>query len=570
MSDIEVIKSRLDIVEVISKYVELKPSGSNYKGLSPFKTEKTPSFMVSPQLQIFKDFSSGIGGDAIKFLMEFEKLSFREALEKAAEMAGVELTNNYNSKDTEKEKLKKRIIEANALTTQFYQYILKQHKSGKPGRDYASERNIGSSEIEKFLFGYAPSSYYNLKTFLKKKGYEEKELIEFGLLVERNNDVIDKFRNRLMQPIRDLNGHILGFSGRYIGDYENAPKYLNSPATEVYDKKSILYGMYEGSSAIRKSDFAIIVEGNIDPVSSHRVGIENIVAPFGTSFTPGQAKLLKRFTDMVYFSFDTDEAGVNGLIRAIKIAEDFEFKHKVLDLGKYKDADDLINSEPELWEKTISNAINSVEYLVKLFSEKEDLGSIDGKRQLQSRILPVLKLIKKRLDIKHYIKQVALLLELSTDDVEKLISNEKTYIPRPKELHDDEIIKKEKEEFMLYKHFLALIVQSENVDTTQFNPDIFQDETQKELFEIIQQTDNKITNEILGSLSDEVIKLYSDVSLIDTSTNADANTIENLYKRLYKEYLNKKLLKLRIELSVSSDESLLEKITEITNELKKI
>lgn len=424
MVKIDEIKDRLDIVDVIGEYVELKPAGSSFKALSPFKVEKTPSFMVNPRLQIFKDFSSGIGGDVITFIQEIERVDFKEALKIAAEKAGIEI-ESY-APNTEFQIKKERALKAHEMAAKYYHFILLNHKFGKAGREYARKRGLDSKIIKKFQVGYAPNSRTGLITYLTKVGYSKEELIDFSLGTSRGNEVIDKFRNRLLQPIHDVKGHVVGFSGRYFGDNDNAPKYLNSAETVIFKKNDLLYGLFEARESSRKTKTLILVEGNIDVLSSHRVGVEHIVAPLGTAFTEQQAKLIKRYAEQVLFCFDTDQAGLNALIRSISIVEGIGLEHRVIDIGEFGDADELIAKKPEEWNKAVESPIDSVEFLLKKISEELDLGSPNGKVRFIKRVIPIIKSVKNPVAREAYIREVSLISQSSHSEVKKLFDGEKT------------------------------------------------------------------------------------------------------------------------------------------------
>jgi len=431
MADIEEIKSKLDIVDVIASYVpDLRKAGANYKACCPFHSEKSPSFTVNPSLQIFKCFGCGKAGDVIRFIEEIEHTEFTDALQIAAEKAGVEITKNISPQNQKDKKEKEQLLNANLLTAKFYNYIIMTHSSGKKGLEYATKkREIDITRIKDFMVGYAPNIPTNLKSFLVSKGFNLKDLVKWGLLVERNGSTIDKFRDRVMQPIFNLKGEVVAFSGRYIGTVKEAPKYLNSPETLVYKKNEMLYGLYQAREHLKDNNFLIMVEGNIDILSSHRVGVGNIVAPLGTAFTINQAKLIKRFTNNLYFSFDTDEAGLKALIRSIGIAEEMELQHKVIDLTGFQDADELIRINPEQWPERIKNAKQSLDYLIEKFSKDLDMGSAEGKTTFEYKILPCLSLIRDEVLFNHYRKAIASILEVSEDFINSKVQKGKPYIP---------------------------------------------------------------------------------------------------------------------------------------------
>lgn len=565
MSNIELIKSKLDIVDVVSSYVkELKRAGTNYKANCPFHQEKSPSFTVNQDLQIYKCFGCGKAGDAINFIQEIEKVDFPEALRISAEKAGITLENDssFQNKDTSE---RKRIIEANTLAAKYYNYILKTHKLGKKGLEYAiQKRKINIQIIDKFLIGVAPQGKFNLKNFLTSKGFTEKDLIKWGLLVERGKENIDKFRDRLMQPIFNLRGEVIGFSGRYLGQMKEAPKYLNSPETPVYKKNEILYGLYHSKESARKSNFLIIVEGNIDILSSHRVGVENIVAPLGTAFTPMQAKLIKRFADEVYFCFDTDAAGTKALIRGLELAENLQLKHKVIDITGFQDADELIKSDESLWKSKVENARDTIDYLFFKMSVDLDLESAAGKRDFRNRIIPILKLVKDEVLKSHYVKKASGILEISESTIATYLTNSSVKEESPAEETHVENSTKSNLEFYL----LRLLVHSQL--KVKFPSVYFTDSDFIKIFTLI--TEQLSSDEILKKLSDPQKKIFEELSLADfNGKELDfKKEIQKTFDRIKDEYIKHELMKTKKLLSINpEDENLLNRLTELSKQRKK-
>lgn len=574
MTDIELIKNKLDIVDLISSYIpNVKRAGSNYKAVCPFHNEKTPSFMINPSLQIYKCFGCGKGGDVFSFIQEIERVDFQEALKIAAEKAGVELTQVNFSKDKKSEEEKQKIIEANTLTAKYYHYIFNTHNSGLKGRKYAKKRGIDAERIKKFMIGYAPEGRDNLKKFLVSKGFEEKDLIRWGLLVERGKSVIDKFRNRLMQPIFNLKGEIVGFSGRYIGTSKEAPKYLNSPETLVYKKNEILYGLFQARDAMRKEKFVIVEEGNIDILSSHRVGVENIVAPLGTAFTENQAKLLKRFVDEIYFCFDTDNAGINALIKGVAISEELGLKHRVIDIQPFKDPDDLIMNKPDEWKKKIEKSKNSIEYLIDIFSKDLDLGSVDGKTKFSAKIMPILRMIRDDIAQSHFVKQVSVMLEVTEDVLWAKIVNEKTLKRSIKK--DGSIERKEaaKENFSkkMETYLLSLILTASKLDDVKLDPKLFQDENVKEIYEQLLQNKSEDPAAIYDKLSERSQKVFEDIMMFD-STGIDKidDEISKIENSIRESFLKREILKLRRAAGQGDEIESVKKLQELTLELGKL
>ncbi|MFA6551593.1 MAG: DNA primase, partial [Patescibacteria group bacterium] len=318
------IKSRLDLVEVIREYVQLKAVGVNFQARCPFHREKTPSFVVSPERQIWKCFGCGKGGDVFSFIMEMEGLSFIEALRELAPKAGIEL-KRHNPQEISK---RNRLLDIMELAVKYYHKLLIEAPSAKPALAYLKNRGLSDDMIEKWQIGYSPESWDSILNFLKAGGYSEQEIFLSGLTVKKENanSYYDRFRGRIMFPINDYNGSPVAFSARVSPEREAAEKmgkYINSPQTPIYDKSRILFGLDKAKQFIRENEAAIIVEGQMDAISSHQAGVKNVVASSGTAFSAEQIKLIKRYTDNILFSFDSDAAGELATNRGEEAARDF-------------------------------------------------------------------------------------------------------------------------------------------------------------------------------------------------------------------------------------------------------
>ncbi len=576
MADIEEIKSKLDIVDVIASYVpDLKKAGANYKACCPFHSEKTPSFTVNPSLQIFKCFGCGKAGDVIEFIKEAEHSDFAEALQVAAEKAGVELTTKQSAQSTKEKKEREQLLQANLLTAKFYNYIIMQHVSGKKGLEYATKKRlIDMQRIKDFMVGYAPNQTHNLKAFLTSKGFSVKDLVKWGLLVERGNDTIDKFRDRLIQPIFNLKGEVVGFSGRYIGSIKEAPKYLNSPETPVYKKNEMLYGLYQAKEFLKDNNFLILVEGNIDILSSHRLGVGNIVAPLGTAFTPNQAKLIKRFADTVYFCFDTDEAGLKALIRGIGIVEDIELKHKVIDITGYQDADELIKQNPDEWEIRIGSAKQSMDYLIEVFMRDLDMGSAEGKSTFEYRILPCLTLIKDEVLFNHYRKMIASILEVSEEFINTKVEKSRVggHVQHIEE--KQEAIEVKEEPANIDKHeqyFLELIIALDRIAELNFGEENFFSDI-KFIFENLKNHSTQSYDEIRPNLPQKLQPVFDEVVMNGLNIQEDSASLIKLINKkagdLRKKYITKRRMSISREFKLySNDEARISQLEQEVNQM---
>ncbi len=365
---------RSDIVDVVSGYVRLsKRSGSNLFGLCPFHSEKTPSFSVSPDKQIYHCFGCGKGGGVINFIMEIENLSFPEAVELLARRAGMPLPEQT---DRVQDRKRERMLSLNKEAARFF-YEQLAAPSGQPGRDYLLRRQIGRRTAVNFGIGFAPDSWDSLKTAMGAKGFSDFELLDAGLVRRgKNGGFYDTFRNRLMFPVIDVRGNVIGFSGRILGDGE--PKYMNSPETLVFNKSRNLFALNLAKKS--KSGYIILSEGNIDVVSLHQAGFDSAVASLGTSLTPEQARLLSRYTSQVIIAYDNDGAGLKASQRAIGILEKLDLRVKVLRMTGAKDPDEFIkNKGPEAFRKLLEESENQIDYRLRAVTDKYDLSRDEEK-----------------------------------------------------------------------------------------------------------------------------------------------------------------------------------------------
>lgn len=417
----EEVRARLNIEDVIGEYVQLKRAGRNFKGLSPFTSEKTPSFTVSPDKHIWHDFSSGKGGDVFSFVMEVEGLDFRAALEQLARKAGVDLSLYDSKQSGEIAKKKRRLIEANELAARYYQQSLLKNQHAL---EYVfKKRGLSKEIVQEFRIGYAPDDGEAAVRFLSKKGFTKKELAEAGLTNRFGGDI---FRGRMTVPLMDPSGQVIGFTGRIIKDDPKAPKYLNTPQTLIYDKSRQVFGLSQAKEAIRKQDFSVIVEGNLDVVSSHQAGVKNVVASAGTALTEWHLKSLARLSHDVRLSFDADKAGVAATERAIPIAGRVGVELSIISLPEgAKDPDELIQQDTKAWEKVTHTSEPAIEWVIRQYSKREDMTSAAGKRRFTSESLAVVRTLTDSVEQEHYLNQIAVMTDTSLDAIrQKLQSNE--------------------------------------------------------------------------------------------------------------------------------------------------
>ena len=401
MNDLkEEIKSRLAVEDVVGQYVELRRSGRTLKGHSPWGVDKTPSFMVSPEKGIWHDFSANKGGDIFSFVMEVEGISFKEALEKLAAQAGVDITK-YSGGDKGVTKRKLRAKEALALATKYYQACLVRDKTVCEYVFY--QRNMNRGTVSEFKIGYSPASGKALLQVLKKRGFTERELGDAGLL---NRFGSDMFRDRVMIPFIDTTGNVIGFTARIVGKGE--PKYLNTQETILFNKSRFIFGLYNAKEAIRRNGFVVIVEGNMDVISSHQAGVKEAVATSGTAMTEQHLKMLSNLTPDIRLAYDGDAAGVKATERAIMLAGDLGINLTVIsNYHGAKDPDELIQRDPALWQQAVAERIPAVDWLLHKYEENLDLREAPAKKQYSDVALKLLSYVKDEVERAAYEEKVA-------------------------------------------------------------------------------------------------------------------------------------------------------------------
>jgi len=389
---VEEVKRKTDIVGLIGQYVSLKKMGRHHKGLCPFHAEKTASFTVNEELGLYKCFGCGAGGDAYKFLMEIEGIDFRDALERLADKVGVKLVSRKFDGGDEKRKM----LEVMDLAARYYHWLLTVGRSGEEARNYLQERKINEKLIETFNVGYALPGWNNLTNYLiGKKGYKE-DLLEKCGLVSRGKGVYDKFRGRIMFPLQDAGGKVVGFSGRLLpnGNNENEAKYLNSPETELYHKGRMLYGFFQAKQDIRKKKRVVLVEGQMDLISSFGAGVGETVAIGGTALTEDQIEMLARMANSIYLSFDADEAGIAAIKRAVGMAEKRGLDVKVVQIEGGKDPDEIASKNPLRWREMVDNAVDVYEFVIDSSMKRNDKEKVQGIKIITEEVAPFLSKIE--------------------------------------------------------------------------------------------------------------------------------------------------------------------------------
>lgn len=486
----EEIKARINIEDLASEYLDLRRAGRNFKALSPWTNERTPSFIVSPEKQIWHDFSSGKGGDIFGFIMEVEGLTFREALEFLARKAGIELQQFDNVRAKQIAQKKKRLYEVLRVSANFYQHFLVRDKTAL---EYVFQKRRLSKEIvQEFKIGYAPKGQRTLVDFLQKKGFALDEIRDAGMTNRFGGDI---FRDRMVIALQDISGAPVGFTGRLLAESDNAPKYLNTPQTLLYDKSNNVFGLSQAKNEIRKAGFAVVVEGNMDVISSHQAGIKNVVATAGTAITARHLKTIARFSNDIRLCFDADAAGINATERAIKLAQEVGVELSIIALNQAssdaKDPDELIQIDPNLWHESISRPKPAVEWVFDQYEKRLDISTASGKRQFSNIALKLVENLSDPVEKEFYLDEIArriktsreaLLAKFSSDNQSvklKHIKAEKTEVVKDDFVYEDDLLAL----ILIKEKFAAKIVNLPK------NP--LHGENRNQIFEIIRNNDRE-------------------------------------------------------------------------------
>jgi len=407
-SQIEEIKSKLNVFDIVGSYVKLTKTGINYRGLCPFHSEKGPSFFVSPGRQMWKCFGCGKGGDIFEFIEEIEGVEFGDALRLLAAKAGVELKRENPQVVSER----KRLYEICDLACSFFEKQLGNSAYGKDAKEYLLKRGITEESIAKWRLGYSPDTWQGLSDFLVGRGYDRDEIVRAGLAVQsdKGNDPYDRFRGRIIFPLFDSNSQVIGFTARIFkdADKKEMAKYINTPQTMLYDKSNVLYGINYAKGAIRKENQCVLTEGQTDTIMCHQAGFENTVAVSGTALTPRHLMTLKRYTDNLLLSFDMDVAGDNATKRGINLAESQGFNIKVIDTySGAKDPAEIILENPENWRESVKNARTIMDFYFDSAFAKIDKTDPKGKKEIGKIVLPAIKRIQNKIEQSHWVQKLS-------------------------------------------------------------------------------------------------------------------------------------------------------------------
>lgn len=577
MDAVSEVKSRLNVEDVVAEYIQLKRSGRNFKGISPWTNEKTPSFMVSPEKQIWHDFSSGKGGDIFTLVMEMEGLDFRGALEHLARKAGVDL-EQYQTSSSHRKQYKERALEALELATKFYQ---KQLTVNKPALQYLlKDRDFSKKTLLDWQLGYAPKVGRALTDFLTKKGFDTDEMRRAGLTTMRAGGPSDMFRGRIMIPLNDAQGRVIGFTARLLADEPNAPKYINTPQTVVYDKGRHVFGLHWAKEAIRKDGFAVIVEGNMDVIASHQAGVRNVVATAGTAMTENHLRELKRFTADIRLCFDADSAGVSATERAITMAQKTGANLSMVELAGAKDPDELIRQDPSKWLKAVQKNTYAVDWLVDRYASQLDLTTAPGKKAFTNVLLAVIRRLNDAVEQDHYLKKLAQLTDSSIDAIRAKLSSQKPEVMALRKVKAQPAATEQSklEQQRLQDHFLAMMLMQPKIRTllNGCQPHYFSEGPARSLFNFLQKNpdfkDEPQLPKELQQITDYVKvlmlqfeELYQDLSLEELKEQA-----LRLKHRTVAGYVKIQKRELVAAMHAEKDEKKLQQMMQTVDKLNKL
>lgn len=568
----EEIKSRISIEDLAGEYLELKRTGRNFKALSPWTNERTPSFIVSPDKQIWHDFSSGKGGDIFGFIMEVEGMNFREALEFLARKAGVEIETFNSKRSKEIAEKKERLRKILQISSNFYQHMLIRDK--KALNYVFKKRKLSKEIVQDFKVGYAPNGQKILTNFLFKKGFSLNDIRDAGLLNRFGGDI---FRNRMVITLKDASGEPVGFTGRIIDDEPNAPKYLNTPQTLLYDKSSNIFGLSQAKNEIRKTGFAVVVEGNMDVISSHQVDVRNVVATAGTAMTVNHLKALSRFSNDIRLCFDSDQAGINATERAISLGQQAGVELSIITLdqsaGQAKDPDELIQKDIELWRKSIANPQPAMEWVFDQYQKRLDISTAKGKKDFSTIALKLVENLNDPVEKDFYINEISKRIGVSKATLLNKIGEEKKPEKTKKRVKIEKTDKKFVDDFLYEDDLLALAIKEPRLAKmlSDLKENSLHGEQRNKILEILKSEDM----ELLKSFDEyvKILLLKADERLGNIKESA-TDEMKRLIQKVKTENLRTQKENLQAELEnaeIQGDENLktkiLSKIIELNKEL---
>jgi len=547
MSVITEVKQRLDIVELVSEYVTLQKAGRNFKALCPFHSEKHPSFFVFPEQQSWHCFGAcGTGGDIFSFIMKKEGVDFGQALRLLAQRGGITLSPREAPSKAEDEK-KERLFQINEAATEYYHHLLSSAKAGEAARSYLAKRKVTPETIKGFRLGFSPDAWETLKNYLLGKGYTEKELVEAGLIIEKEEGgSYDRFRNRLMFPIFDIQGRVTGFGARVLDD--SLPKYINSPQISIFDKSSSLYGIDKAKSAIRKKNLVIIVEGYMDVLTAHQHDWQNVVGSMGTSLTEKQVEGIRRLTDNITLALDADLAGEEATLRGKAILAYSNAEANVILLPPGKDPDEVIREDYILWQKLVEQAMPILDFAFQSVISRVDINKAKDKSLAVQKLLPSIDEIKDPVQQSHYLKKLARELKIEESAIRAALRESKAGRKRPQlsKLTEQSRLAHQLGSSPIEERCLALLLQFPELRPLawELSPEHFESTENREVFVKWQQSsdisdlESKLDTSLLEHLYYLVKKIFPPA--IRESEQTRHRDLEDCILRL-KEELSRKL-----------------------------
>jgi len=580
------IKNKLDIVDVISGYIRLQKAGRNYKAPCPFHSEKSPSFMVSPERQLWKCFGCGKGGSIFDFVMEIEGIEFGDALKILAQRAGIELKKIDPKLKTERT----RLYEICELANRFFIKQMEASSTGKEMQKYLIGRGLKAKTIKDWQIGYAPNQWRSLKDFLNKQGYPNQEISKTGLVIETEKNTshdkyYDRFRDRIIFPIRDINGVVIGFTGR---ENPNNPddrmgKYMNIPNTLLYDKSRAIYGLNKAKLEIKKKNLCILVEGQTDVIMSHQAGFVNVIASSGTALTDQQLVIIKRYTENLSIAFDTDLAGEMATKRGIDLALKFGFNTKVISLPDNQDPAGYIQKNPSLWEKAVGKAQDLIEFYLNNAILRNDPETVEGKKEISKSVLPMIKKISNKVEQAHWLQKTASKLKVQEsvliEEMEKIKDSdlEGGFSSLNKNI---EVISSRNKTDELEEYVIGLLLmKNDNFKECKKEASyLFTDPGLEEIFKILKKSKGKkvnlkdlkkkIPSDLASNLDELSFKIEAQMSLTD---EFDLNKeIKFCFNQLKKRYFHNKLNYLNLAIKEAEDKQNKSSIKKLTAEFNKL
>jgi DNA primase len=589
MSDIEEIKNKVNIEELVGEYVQLKPAGVNKKGLCPFHNEKTPSFVVNSERENWHCFGCGKGGDIFTFIEEMEGMEFREALKYLADKAGVQLSNTFKNEVSSSQK--NRIKEINTEAARFFHNFLIKMDSSRSALDYLHDRGLTDETIEEWQIGFVPEQWDLLTQYLMKKGFGIEDLVAAGMTIQKERanagsgkGFYDRFRGRIMFPIWNVHSEVVGFTGRLLVEKDNfGGKYVNTPQTLVYDKSNVIYGLNRAKKEIKSKDLVVMVEGQMDVIACHQAGMKNVVASSGTALTEKQIKLLKRYSGNISMSFDMDEAGQNAAKKGIEIAVSKGMSVKVIKIpeDKGKDPDECIKNNSQVWFGAVENSQNVMEWYFEKVMAGKDIKDPKQKQLVVNELLKEIILIPYAVEKDHWLKILSDNIEVDVSVLReelKGIKNDKIKVKSDDKTEMKKVIKIEKVKLdRLLERFFALLLKIPTFVTNL--PDNFEKYLSTDIYKALYQGIKEGYNiDKLREVADfadqenlvDILTMKGEWEFSSVTEIENQKEIKQLIVLIAEEWLRQERKKLQIEIEQAEKEGDKEKLGQLLKEFQNL